>query len=171
MTSIPPQCCAVPYTLNGTLYHNCTVNPDFSDDFGCFHANGQWVKCQRPEGTSLWLFSVVKAKFHYASWFWAGSELVRSRSPTSFEPDSVMEFGFEPLCDQLRTSFELASVMEFGFKCTNYMLNKRHIQLLLRDCETRYMTVEVFPSAAQLSEKLHLKTFAIERHSRSSEMA
>jgi len=34
----------------------------------------------------------VKAKFHYASWFGAGSELVRSW----FEPDSVMEFGFNP---------------------------------------------------------------------------
>jgi len=46
----------------------------------------------------------LKAKFRYASWFEAGSELVRSWSPTSFEPDSVMEFGFEPVCDQLRTS-------------------------------------------------------------------
>ena len=27
-----------------------------------------------------------------------------------------MEFGFEPVYDQLRTSFEPASVMEFGFK-------------------------------------------------------
>jgi len=27
-----------------------------------------------------------------------------------------MEFGFEPVCDQLRTSFEPASVMEFGFE-------------------------------------------------------
>jgi len=27
-----------------------------------------------------------------------------------------MEFGFEPVCDQLRTRFEPASVMEFGFK-------------------------------------------------------
>jgi len=26
-----------------------------------------------------------------------------------------MEFGFEPVCDQLRTSFEPASVIEFGF--------------------------------------------------------
>jgi len=26
----------------------------------------------------------VKAKFHYASWFEAGSKLVRSWSPTSF---------------------------------------------------------------------------------------
>jgi len=26
-----------------------------------------------------------------------------------------MEFGFEPVCDQLRTSFEPAIVMEFGF--------------------------------------------------------
>jgi len=32
----------------------------------------------------------VKAKFHYAIWFEAGSELVRKW----FEPDSVMEFGF-----------------------------------------------------------------------------
>ena len=32
--------------------------------------------------------------------------LFRSWSPTSFESDSVMEFGFEPICDQLRTSFE-----------------------------------------------------------------
>jgi len=27
-----------------------------------------------------------------------------------------MEFGFEPVCNQLRTSSEPASVMEFGFK-------------------------------------------------------
>ena len=26
-----------------------------------------------------------------------------------------MEFGFEPVCDRLRASFEPASVMEFGF--------------------------------------------------------
>jgi len=53
----------------------------------------------------------VKAKFHYASWFGAGSKLVRSW----FESGSVMEFGFEPASKQLRTSSELASVMEFGF--------------------------------------------------------
>jgi len=58
------------------------------------------------------VFGQIKAKFHYASWFGAGSKLVRSW----FEPDSVMEFGFEPVCDQLRTGFEAASVMEFGFK-------------------------------------------------------
>ena len=57
----------------------------------------------------------LKAKFHYAI---AGSELVRSW----FEPDSVMEFGFEPVCDQLRTSFEPASVMEFGFRSTQRKL-------------------------------------------------
>ena len=39
----------------------------------------------------------IKAKFHYA--------VVRSWSATSFEP----------VWDQLRTSFEPASVMEFGF--------------------------------------------------------
>jgi len=45
----------------------------------------------------------LKAKFHYVSWFEAGRRQVRSQIPlcylirswsaTSFEPDSVMEFG------------------------------------------------------------------------------
>ena len=37
----------------------------------------------------------VKAKFNYATWFEAGPRQVRSWSPTSFEPDGVMEFGFK----------------------------------------------------------------------------
>jgi len=37
--------------------------------------------------------SLIKAKFHYASWFEAGSKLVRSWSPTSFEP-VCDQFGF-----------------------------------------------------------------------------
>jgi len=40
---------------------------------------------------------LIKAKSHYTL---ADSELVRSW----FEPDSVMEFGFEPASNQLRTS-------------------------------------------------------------------
>jgi len=36
----------------------------------------------------------VKAKFHYASWFEADSKLVGDQLRTSFEPASVMEFGF-----------------------------------------------------------------------------
>jgi len=47
---------------------------------------------------------LLKAKFRYASWLEAGSKLARSWSPTSFEP----------VCAQLRTSFEPDSVMEFG---------------------------------------------------------
>jgi len=47
-----------------------------------------------------------EAKLHYAIWFEAGRRQVRSWSPTSFER----------VCDQLRISFEPASVMEFGFK-------------------------------------------------------
>jgi len=37
----------------------------------------------------------IKAKFHYASWFETGRRQVRSLSATSFEPASVMEFGFK----------------------------------------------------------------------------
>jgi len=53
----------------------------------------------------------LKAKFHYASWFGAGSEPVRSRLGASlklvrswFDPNSVMELDFEPASNQLRTS-------------------------------------------------------------------
>ena len=52
------------------------------------------------------VYRAVRAKFHYASWFEAGRRQVRSQislrylvpirswSATSFEPASVMEFGF-----------------------------------------------------------------------------
>jgi len=36
----------------------------------------------------------LKAKFHYASWFGAGSEPLRSLFEASSELASVMEFGF-----------------------------------------------------------------------------
>jgi len=52
---------------------------------------------------------LLKAKFHYDSWFEAGWKLVADR----FEAGRR----FEPVYDQLPTSFEPASVMEFGFKC------------------------------------------------------
>jgi len=52
-TSIPAECCAVPYTLNGELYHNCTVNTAVNNDFGCYNNNAQWVTCLQPDGTSL----------------------------------------------------------------------------------------------------------------------
>jgi len=52
-TSIPSQCCVYPYILNGGLYYNCTVYTPFSNDFGCYHSNGQWVTCQQPEGMLL----------------------------------------------------------------------------------------------------------------------
>ena len=61
------------------------------------------------------MLALFKAKFHYASWFGAGSKLVRSL----FEPDTVMEFGFDPASNELITSSEPASVMEFGFNKTN----------------------------------------------------
>jgi len=56
-----------------------------------------WRKlCEMFVVTSL---SLVKAKFHYASWFEAGSKLVTDRFEaglrTSFKPASVMEFGFK----------------------------------------------------------------------------
>jgi len=47
-----------------------------------------------------------EAKFHYVSWFEAGSKLVADR----FEADR------RPVSNLSATSFEPASVMEFGFK-------------------------------------------------------
>ena len=40
-------------------------------------------------GSRFRVFWTIKAKFNYAIWFEAGSNQLR----TSFEPDSVMEFG------------------------------------------------------------------------------
>jgi len=65
---------------------------------------------------------LVKAKFHYASWFEAGSKLVvdrfeAGRRPasklfaTSFEPDVCSLAVLDP-----RVGFEADSVMEFGFE-------------------------------------------------------
>ena len=51
--SISSHCCALPYTLNGTLYYNCTVYPAFGDDFGCYYRNRQWVTCAEPAGMLL----------------------------------------------------------------------------------------------------------------------
>jgi len=62
-TSIPSQCCAVPYTLDGGLYYNCTVNSAVSSDLGCYHRTGQWVTCQQPAGT----FTVLLTGFITAS--------------------------------------------------------------------------------------------------------
>jgi len=59
-------------------------------------------ECRHRTGMSDLVCRLVKAKFHYTSWFEAGSKLVRSQIPlrylvrTSFEPASVIEFGHEP---------------------------------------------------------------------------
>jgi len=43
-TSIPSQCCVLPYTLNGGLYYNCTVKATVSSQFGCYlPATGEYV--------------------------------------------------------------------------------------------------------------------------------
>jgi len=52
---------------------------------------------------------VVKAKFHYASWFEASSKLVADRFEAKFRYAISKLVG-----DQLRTSFEPDSEMEFG---------------------------------------------------------
>jgi len=60
----------------------------------CTHAA---VKTLLPKFASAAKLRLLKAKFHYATWFEAGRRQVRSWSrwsPTSFEPASVMEFGF-----------------------------------------------------------------------------
>ena len=77
----------------------------------------------------------VKAKFHYASWFGAGSKLVRSW----FESDSVMEFGFEPASSQLRTSSEPASV-QFSYLNDIICRYKIGYQQLRRHWVLRRMT-------------------------------
>jgi len=50
----------------------------------------------------------LKAKFHYASWFEAGSKLVADRFEAKFHYTIWFEAGLKLVGDQLRTSFEPA---------------------------------------------------------------
>jgi len=53
---------------------------------------------------------LLKAKFHYASWFGAVSELVRRWFEAKFD----YAIWIEPASNQLRTGSEPDSVIEFG---------------------------------------------------------
>ena len=59
-TSIPAECCAYPYIVNGALYYNCSVNAALSSDFGCYNNNGQWVTCLQPESRLRFRFMIAK---------------------------------------------------------------------------------------------------------------
>jgi len=52
----------------------------------------------------FWCAISVNAKFHYASWFGVGSELVRSQIPLRY----LVRTSFEPASSYLRTSSEPA---------------------------------------------------------------
>ena len=78
--------------------------------FGIWRCPGGFVGLFVKRGA----FRRLKAKFHYTSCFGAGSKLVRSQIPLCY----LVRTSFEPAPNQLLTSFEPDSVMEFGFKAT-----------------------------------------------------
>jgi len=71
--------------------------------------------CERSVSAHAAFTIFVKAKFHCASWFEAGSKLVADRFEVGRRPASnQLRTSFVPASNQLRTSFEADSVMEFG---------------------------------------------------------
>jgi len=95
----------------------------------CAELKGRWKPNSITLAGSKLVADRFEVKFHYAIWFEPASNQPR----TSFEPDSVLEFGREPAssclfaanklddrpnfsANQLGTSSEPASVMEFGLK-------------------------------------------------------
>jgi len=46
-STIPSQCCAIPFTLNGAVHYSCV---DDGGGVGCFYGNRQWKLCQQPAG-------------------------------------------------------------------------------------------------------------------------
>jgi len=45
---IPAECCSLPFTLNGQLYHSCAQNASNPTDIGCLIGNRTWVSCLLP---------------------------------------------------------------------------------------------------------------------------
>jgi len=71
-------------------------------------------------------YGSVKAKFHYASWFEAGSKLqVGDQLLTKFEPASIMEFGFYCTALQQRASAKLCGMVQ-GMELQNFR-RRRHL--------------------------------------------
>jgi len=79
---------------------SCSFIPSLAADPGIINATVETNV--KPCTLSTRLF---KAKFHYASWFGAGSKLVRSQVPLRY----LVRTSFEPATNQLRTSFKPAS--------------------------------------------------------------
>ena len=74
-------------TVNGrTDCYPCRVQPSAADETG--------NSTERKKGHHETPNATLKAKFHYASLFGAGSELAPKRFAASSEPASVMEFSF-----------------------------------------------------------------------------
>jgi len=48
-TTIPSACCAIPFTLNGAVYHGCT---DHGGGVACFYGDRDWKLCQQPAGNT-----------------------------------------------------------------------------------------------------------------------
>ena len=84
---------------------------------------------------------LLKAKFHYSSWFEAGSKpnsITLSGSNqlrASCEPaPNQLWISSEPAPNQLRTSSEPASIMEFGFKGLRKFIFATKTQLDISSC-------------------------------------
>ena len=48
-STIPPRCCAIPFTLNGVVHYSCILE---NNDVGCLYDNREWKLCQQPAGNS-----------------------------------------------------------------------------------------------------------------------
>jgi len=46
-STIPAQCCAIPFTLNGAVHRSCV---DDGGGGGCFYGDREWKLCQQPAG-------------------------------------------------------------------------------------------------------------------------
>jgi len=49
-STIPSQCCAIPFTYNGDVHYKCTA---YGNGVGCYYGNRQWKLCQQPAGNNI----------------------------------------------------------------------------------------------------------------------
>ena len=64
-STIPAPCCAIPFTLNGSVQYSCV---DDGGGVGCYYGDRQWKLCEHPAGKRITRFYKICMMTIYHVW-------------------------------------------------------------------------------------------------------